>query len=358
MVTRIGWKQGRMVLLAAAIVGCAAALLSYPEAAAGGISRGLSICSTVIIPSLFPFLVLIGFMTRVGLTNAIGRRLERPTRWLFGLPGCAASVILISAIGGYPAGGTMIGDLVRARALSREEGQRMMCFCVNAGTGFVISAVGAGLTGSTALGWIIYAANVLSSWLIGIAVAPRASRHAPKIQLPIRQSSPLPAPAALVEAVTSSCRSLLFMCGFVVLFSAVLSLYDVLGGTGVLSTLLPCLLEVSCGCVAVAKNGVAAPFLLGFAVGFGGLSVHCQLACTLHGTGVLTPSFFLYRLLHGTLTACGTLLLLRLFPITLPVFSGASSAILTPFSGSAGMSAALLLLGGVWMLCIGSRRRV
>ena len=89
----------------AALAGAAAALLIWPQAVAGGVSRGLSICGTVIIPSLFPFLVLAGFLVRSGVSAALGRRLERPTRFWFGLPGCCAAGILVAFVGGYPAGG-------------------------------------------------------------------------------------------------------------------------------------------------------------------------------------------------------------------------------------------------------------
>jgi len=85
-------KSGiQTALLLAGIVAAAAALLHWPQAVSGGVSRGLSICSTVIIPSLFPFLVLAGFLVRSGVGAALGRRLERPVRFLFGLPGCCAS---------------------------------------------------------------------------------------------------------------------------------------------------------------------------------------------------------------------------------------------------------------------------
>ena len=85
------------------VVAMGGALLVWPQAVAGGISRGLSICSTVIIPSLFPFIVLAGFVTRSGIDAAVGRRLEKVTRFLFGLPGRCAAGILIGFVGGYPA---------------------------------------------------------------------------------------------------------------------------------------------------------------------------------------------------------------------------------------------------------------
>ena len=66
--------------LLAACAGAGAVLLAWPEAAASGISRGLSICSSIIIPSLFPFLVLAGFLVKSGLSEALGRRLERLDR--------------------------------------------------------------------------------------------------------------------------------------------------------------------------------------------------------------------------------------------------------------------------------------
>ena len=59
------------------IAGAGAALLAWPGAVATGVSRGLSICSSVIIPSLFPFLVLAGFLVRSGVSQSLGRRLER-----------------------------------------------------------------------------------------------------------------------------------------------------------------------------------------------------------------------------------------------------------------------------------------
>ena len=104
--------------LLAGIALAGAALLAWPQAVATGVSRGLSICSTVIIPSLFPFLVLAGFLVRSGLCRRLGRWLEKPTRRLFGLPGCCAGAILIGWVGGYPAGGAAIGELTREGSIT------------------------------------------------------------------------------------------------------------------------------------------------------------------------------------------------------------------------------------------------
>lgn len=345
--------------LAGAIVLVGLALLRYPQAVSGGIRRGLSVCGEVLIPSLFPFLVLGSFLTRSGVAEALGRRLEKVTTVLFGLPGCCAVGIVIGAVGGYPAGGAITAELVRRRQITAEEGRRMLRFCVNAGPGFLVSTVGAGLMGNTVFGVLLMAAHLAASLLLGVIGVPHGSRRRRESQC---RSVPRTLPTtALVEAVRASCETLLNMCGFVLLFAGVLALVDVSGlvtvmgggtpkGEKIVSALIACLLEVSCGCTAAASLGELAPFVLGLAVGFGGLSVHCQLATELRGLGVMGKGFFAARVAHGALTALFTQLLLKWVPLSQPVNGSLVTPVVQTFSDSALCSAALLVTVGMWML--------
>ena len=370
-------KMGGLLIL---ILAAGAALLIWPQAAAGGVSRGLSICSGVIIPSLVPFLVLAGFLVRSGISAALGRRLEGVTRALFGLPGCCAPGILIGFIGGYPTGGMAVGELVESGQITGEEGRRMLRFCVNGGPAFIISAVGAGMMGSVRFGVVLFTAHLLASLLIGIGggIGARHRRGEPpacgkKTCIAGKRTSPA---AAFVESVNAACRSLLYMCGFVVLFAALLALLDVSGATaaftrfltlpfalagadtGTLSSFLPCLLEVSCGCVEASGTGEAAPLLLGAALGWGGLSVHCQLAASLHGQRLMGRGFFAFRLLHALLGGLLTMVLLRFVPIPVTVWQPSTGALIKPFSGPVVASAALLLMCGMLLLTTAGLRQI
>lgn len=340
------WRTLGLLVLFAAV---ALLLLWFPRAVAGGISRGLSICSTVIIPALFPFLVLSGVMIRSGIAGSIGNRLEPVTRCLFGLPGCCAAGILVAFFGGYPAGATAIGDLVRSGQLSKEEAKRMLRFCVNGGPAFLVAAVGTGLMNSTAFGWLLLAAHWGASLLMGILGAKRQ----PAARTVGRTTKTTSLTVAFVEAVTGACGAMLTMCGFVLVFATVLALGDVLIENPIITTILACLAEVNCGCLAAAEIPYWAPFLLGCTVGFGGLCVHCQAAAQLHGTGVMTSSFFLSRTAHALLTGLFTVLLLRLFPLSLSVGSSLNAPLRVEASyGTATVSVALLVLCGVWMLLL------
>lgn len=345
-------------LVGIGIVCSGAAILLRPDAVAGGISRGLSICASVIIPSLFPFLVLGGFLSRSGVAAAVGNRLEWVTRLLFGLPGCCAAGILISFVGGYPAGGAVIGELTRSGQITRDEGRRMLRFCVCGGPGFLINTVGAGLMGSTTFGVVLFAAHSVGALLLGILGTSKENRKRSKTT-PARRAR-VSVAAAFVESVTAACQSLLSMCGFILLFSGLLALLDTvtISDNRTLSVLLSCLLEVSCGCVSAVELGALAPFFLGVAVGFGGLSVHCQLASSLVGTGVLTPRFWLSRLAHGILTAVLTVLVLRLIPLSMPVFGTSSQPVVHTVSGHVGVSVFLLIVCGIWLLSVDKAERL
>ena len=304
--------QLRLFCVLTGLLSAGAVLLWRPLAAANGISRGLSVCADVLIPSLFPFLVLGGFLVRSGAAAAIGRRLERPTRLLFGLPGCCAAGILIAFVGGYPAGASVIAQLRREGRITAEEGQRMLRFCVAGGPGFVVNAVGIRLLSNGTLGGILFAAHVAAALLMGLCGAPLEARKP-------TASRPVPSPrcstaAALVESVTAACETMLSMCGFVILFSALLTLSASFlppNAGKATSVLLAGLLEVSSGCVAAAPLGAVAPGLLSFFLGFGGLSVHCQIRAALQGTDTITSDFLVSRLLHGILVALFTAILLK-----------------------------------------------
>lgn len=174
------------------------------------------------------------------------------------------------------------------------------------------------MMGSVRFGVVLFTAHLLASLLIGIGggIGARHRRGEPpacgkKTCIAGKRTSPA---AAFVESVNAACRSLLYMCGFVVLFAALLALLDVSGATaaftrfltlpfalagadtGTLSSFLPCLLEVSCGCVEASGTGEAAPLLLGAALGWGGCpsTASLQLPFTDSGLwdGDFSPSAF------------------------------------------------------------------
>lgn len=337
------------VLLLVSVAGAATLLLLFPTAASAGIRQGLTLCGGVLIPGLLPFLVLAGFAVRSGLCTALGRRLEPVTRRLFRLPGCCGAVLLIGLIGGYPAGATAAGALYRRGSITREQGRRLLRCCVNAGPAFAIGTVGAELLHSPLSGVLLYVAHITASLLIGLAEARRAPNVSATDTPPPSAVSPA---TALAESVTAASQGMLAMSGFVLITAALLAILRPL-----LQLLPPLwriltagLCEIGCGCAEAAAL-TAAPFTWGLLLGWGGLSVHGQLAADLSGTGLITRRFFGARLLHGLLGGGLSVLLFWLIPRSQAVLSPLTPVIPT-LSGHAMAGVSLLVTCGLFLLTL------
>ena len=96
----------------------AALLIGYAPAAAEGAMRGLSACGRVILPAVFPFLAVSVFLAGAPGGAGLAALLSGVMRYYFRLPAAAAPALLMSWIGGYPAGAKTLAELRRQGALT------------------------------------------------------------------------------------------------------------------------------------------------------------------------------------------------------------------------------------------------
>lgn len=309
--------------LAAAVL-----LLWMSPSVTRGVVQGLALCAQSIIPSLFVFMILAVFLSRSAAGRVLSVLFYPITRWVLRLDPQLGSVIAMSFVGGYPVGASLLSDLVRRGEVSQETASRMMCFCCNAGPAFVITAVGVQFFGSAKAGLILLASHMLSSLAIGWALSFR--RPAPNPPKRERKEAALGYSQAFVEAVASASSSILMICAYVVLFSAVLVLLSdsgiLPGAAAALSTvtgleesfftsLLGGLLEVTTGCAALVQAKVGSPLVLAsFFLSFSGISIHMQVRHCFRGLQVSLRPFLISRFAGALLSAGLTWGILRLFP--------------------------------------------
>lgn len=338
----------------AALTALCLLFIQFPDAMATGISRGLSICSAVIIPTLYPFMLLAAALANSPLCRRSGRVATAITGRLFGLPGCCGGAILLSLVGGYPAGAIAIAALRERGQITSEEAERMTLFCVNGGPGFVVSTVGAGLLGSVRAGLLLYGAQAATSVALGIALGRRGRRMRATDEMPLPPKKPL------AQMVADTCAALLTLCGFVTLAAMGLSLAEGCGLTAgiaeavgvrttTVSTIIAAITEVSCGCIALAGSGAWAPLWLSLALSWGGLSVQGQLAAILPQERIIGWQFWKWRLLHGAISGGVAMGLFALFPIHRDTVQNGASVV--PYSVSVAATLMLLLLSFLAMLC-------
>lgn len=293
-----------LVALCIALLGVG--LLTQSAAVSGGIRRGLEVSAGVLIPSLFPFMVLSGYISMSGYARILSAPLGLLTTRIYKLPKELGVVILLSLIGGYPVGAKMIANLLEQKRIDRETAERMLCFCVNSGPSFLITAVGTGLLMSRVAGIVLFATQTLATLLIGWVASLRVQRPRDAG----RQYVGVGGPAAFVAAVSGATNAMIAMCSFAVLCSGLLSMVGASGFMAWLSGVLPVsermvaavvsgFFEVTSGCIAAAGLGGEQAFALtSVFVSFCGLSVIFQIMSCFAGGVVSFRKFIVSRFVH------------------------------------------------------------
>ena len=282
------------------LLGVMALLLVRSAVAGEAVRRGLTLCARSVIPALFPYFVVSGLFTSLGFAEGVGRRLAPVTEHLFGVSGAGASALFLGLLGGYPVGGRTAGQLYRAGRLEKDEAQRLLAFCNNAGPSFILGVVGLGCFQSLRAGVLLYVIHALSAVLVGVLQKKkgRPRRSAPR---------PLSPPEKILPAFI---RSVQDSAGAVVFALVVQALLAEL--TGITHPVALGFIELTGGVVWLGSSPsdfVWAATLLGW----GGLSVHGQTAAVLAGTGLRMDRYFLGKLLQAAVSAVLAYMTVRFF---------------------------------------------
>ncbi len=327
----------KIILSLLAAAGFTVTFFLNPAAVIAGVSKGLSLCATAVIPPLFPFVILSDFLIRSGLCDISGAYLNFITKPLFKLPGSAGCAVLMSLVGGYPVGAKMIAQLTESGSISEKQGRRMLLFCVNAGPAFVIGTVGTVMLSSKKAGVLLYASMVLSALVMGFILRFFSDEAVAEMNLKAEFK-----PSVITESVTAGTNAMLSMCAWVLVFSCVNSLLKTLPLKGNTQVWLNILTEVTSGCVAASK--VFPVSVQSLVMGWAGLSVHCQIFGFVKATKLKLSWFLISRLVHAGLATAVAGVLFKVFPCEVSVFSSMSQILPRAFSVSAPAAVAMLCL--------------
>lgn len=333
----------RGTLPALAVFGALLALLLYPELASGAVAASLRVCGTMLLPSLFPFFVCTELLISLDLATIPARLLGGAMPRLFHVRPRGAAALVLGLTGGYPMGAQAAAQLYAQGALSREECERLVPFCNNAGPAFILGVMGATVFHSARCGLALYIIHIISAVLCGLLF--RAPALPAAVQRASAQEAPhAPFSALFTRSVRQAVQSALGLCGFVVVFGVLsrflLALLPSWLPEGV-RVLLCGLLELGNGASLLAQAALPFPLrfaLAAFLLGFGGVSVWAQTASILIPSGLRIDGYLTVRLLHGALSAVLALAAQQLFPLADP----ALPAMATPMQTGAAVLAPAL----------------
>lgn len=401
--------RGRISALAWALAAVllTLSLVLYPQVALEAAKEGMHLFLNVVFPSLLPFFILSDIMLALGVVHFIGVLFEPLMRPVFNVPGEGAFVLSMGLAAGYPMDAVITGRFRKGGLCSRVEGERMLAFSNTADPLFIFGAVAVGMFSMPALGRTMALAHYIGAFLVGLlfrfygmgdreSTPERSHRgnilgRAVQALVKARAEDGRGFGQILGDAVGDSMKTLLSICGFIMLFATMVKIVESVGlypvvatplmwlfrGLGIDSDLVRAtvvgLFEIDLGALAASKAaaGLAEQAAVaGAIVAWSGFSVHGQVASVLTETDIRMGPYILARFFHAIVAFVATLWLMRGVPTAgleaiLPVTGGLPETLARPdfwatfFRGAVwavGLPLGLSILGSTAALFTGGLR--
>ena len=268
------------------------------------VKSALSLCANVIIPSVFPFIVMSDFLyayTSFSSMEKIGDAFER----IFKINRVGLYPFVLGLLCGFPLGVKCASELYRDGKLSRDEAERIIGFSNNTGPAFLVSGIGLGLRGSVKDGFLLYFVMVFSALIVGFIFS---IGHIPR---KVNGNYLVSKSFSFTSSIKNAGINTLNVCSYLTFFACIVGMLRSTIGENLLYLFLIPFLEVGSATSILSKTKLLTPglslALSSFAVGFSGLSVHLQALSFIADTDLSVKRYFLMKLLQGALSL-GTML--------------------------------------------------
>ncbi|MDZ5252658.1 sporulation integral membrane protein YlbJ [Clostridium sp. LIBA-8841] len=302
-----------------------------------------------VLPTMFPFMVICNMIINLDgiklYSKILGPILCRP----LGLSYPCSFALVASFLCGYPLGAKYSTDLYKKGIIRHDEFLHLLNIASNIGPLFLLGAVGTSMLGNSTLGYLLLIPSYLSVVIMGIIT--KNKKREKKISLPGKDITESKSHYNIGEVIKKSIEdaslNILVLCGYVIMFSVVISMVKTLFvSTGTLTSLSSLLnipedifnglflggIEVTNGCNIIASSNLSILSklsLISFLSSFGGLSIIAQTSSFFYKENVSILKYFLYKVLQGIISFVLMFFIYMIFKNNISVFLIESSFLIT-----------------------------
>jgi len=312
-------------------------LIIFSKSNIQAVKNSLNIWVNNVIPSLFPFFIATELLNHTNIPRIIGNMFNKIMRPLFNVPGIGAYALFMGIISGYPVGAKIVTNFRNENLCTREEAERLITFTNNSGPLFILGTVGITLFYDSLVGLLLLCTHILACISVGIIFRfwkrnIKEKRNTDTLSTNVTFNS---LGEVLSKSILSAINSVVLIGGFIVLFGIIFSIlqkahiltflklplipiFNLLNlDTSFIVPILTGILELTNGVSTVSAiasknlgiNIIACAFLLGF----GGISIMLQVLSITSKSDISIKPYILGKLLHGTLAAFYTFLVINNF---------------------------------------------
>ncbi len=329
---------------------CAFFMIIHPQATVQAASQGLQLWYSIVLPALLPFFIVAELLVKIRFINFLGFLMEPVMRPLFRLPGCSSLVVVMGFTSGFPVGAILTRKLYDQQQLSAEEAERLLVFTNNASPLFILGAIGIGMLGNPAAGYLLAFSQYLSNLLLGIMLRYKATKltiatkknafgwKAACQAISLRGEGYVSIASMLGDAIRSSLGNIMAVGGFIIVFSVLTRMLSQWGLIDVMAGILfqglkifsldysqvygLCMgvFEMTLGARTAAGNDssniLSVLLVISAILAFSGISVIAQVMSIMAGTPVRLSFYLQARLLQVLMAVTITFLTFRLALLT------------------------------------------
>lgn len=261
--------------------------IRYPDYISEAVSDSLIRCIDVMIPSMFIFMCISAIAVNSGIHNIISIPFRPVSKYIFRLKDSQFGIFMLSLVSGYPTGIKLLTDSYKKRKLSKDEFDRLSCFCFASGPAFIIGTVSGILYPETSAGIIVFlsvtAGNISAAVICSLFCSfPKKEKSRIKTNISAE---------CFINSTVSSAHAIFQMCIMIVAFSGIFQIIKVSGAinliseaaaglTGIeiykVSSIISCIFEIS-NIIILPINDIGMLPVISSLISFGGICVLIQI---------------------------------------------------------------------------------
>ena len=245
----------------------------FPAQVLWGAQNGLALCINAVIPSLLPFIFISSCIIKSGFSKPLGIVFSKILTPLTKISPIGCVCFVTGILGGYGAGAKAVCESFKQGQISKEEAQRLLPVCNNAGPLFIIGTIGINFFSDKTVGVILFMIQILTALLCASFFGGSAKKQSEKLCDSIKTyKKNKPSLGKLVTEAAGDCaNAIAAVCVFVITFSALTEIipfgkYSFLSG----------IIEITKASAQLSREGYAALPMISAFIAWGGLSVHFQ----------------------------------------------------------------------------------
>ena len=247
--------------------------LIFSDAAAHSALNGMTLCAKVLIPTLFPTMVLTGIAVRSGALSTLSKIGSKLFPRLFGIDGRYIISFLIGLLGSAPTGAMAVKNLSDGEDKCNAASALLLSSTVS--FSFIYTVVGKGMLYSGRRGIALFVFQIISVALMAMIMRPKNRKHRKTTMTEEKTEN---FPTTVASSIRDASAGMINVCGSVIFFSAVSGIFISLPISENVKLFICPFLELSSGLNYVAgKFPPDIAFVLASgAVGWSGLAMIFQ----------------------------------------------------------------------------------